>query len=345
MRLPLYKYSEKYNFIGEKVKDLVSVVVPIYNVEKYLKKCVETIINQTYKNIEIILVNDGSTDNCLCICNEFRNKDKRINVIDKKNGGLSDARNVGLKNAHGKYICFIDSDDYIAETYIETLYGLIVKNNAQIAMCNYENVDENGRKISKHKAKEQIISGKYAIEILNDIVYCSPYIVAWNKLYDINLFKNITFPVGKIHEDVFTIYKLFYLSKTVAVTSQSLYFYREVPTSIMHKKFNKKRLDVIEGLEERIVYFAENKEEKLHELALIKYEKMLLLCYVKCRKYIENSKKIQNELLEKFKKNYNNVICSKYCSRFDKLRIRMAYISPTLYYYMFFVAKAILRKK
>ena len=131
------------------MEDLISVVVPIYNVEKYLKTCIETIIKQTYKNIEIILVNDGSTDNSLQICNEFKEKEKRIKVINKKNGGLSDARNIGLKKAKGKYICFIDSDDFINEKYIEELHSLIIKNNAQIAICSFENVNEFGESIYK----------------------------------------------------------------------------------------------------------------------------------------------------------------------------------------------------
>lgn len=142
------------------MKDLVSVVIPIYNVEKYLRKCIETVIDQTYTNIEIILVNDGSTDNSLQICNQFKEKDKRIKVINKKNGGLSDARNVGIKNAQGKYICFIDSDDFISEKYIEELHNLIVENKAQIAVCGFENVNEFGKSISKKEIISQVISGK-----------------------------------------------------------------------------------------------------------------------------------------------------------------------------------------
>lgn len=312
--------------------DLVSVVVPIYNVEKYLSKCIETIINQTYNNIEIILVNDGSTDNCLQICNDFREKDRRIKVINKKNGGLSDARNTGLKDAHGKYICFIDSDDYISNKYVEELYNLIIENNAQIALCNYEKVDEENKSISKEDIESQTISGKTALEKFNETAFYPASVVAWNKLYDINLFRNIIYPEGKIHEDEFTTYKLFYLAKKVAITSKVLYYYRFVPTSIMNRKFNVKRLDKLEALEQRVNFFRDNKEEKLYRLALIDYQYLLVSHYLKCKKYLENSKKIQKEILKKIRKNYNVVIKFKECSIKSKIKFTIVYIHPILYY-------------
>lgn len=316
------------------MEDLISVVVPIYNVEKYLKTCIETIIKQTYKNIEIILVNDGSTDNSLQICNEFKEKEKRIKVINKKNGGLSDARNIGLKKAKGKYICFIDSDDFINEKYIEELHSLIIKNNAQIAICSFENVNEFGESIYKKEIISQVVSRKEMLEQMNNKSFYPASIVAWNKLYDINLFKNIIYPEGKIHEDEFTTYKLYYLSEKVVTTSECLYYYRMVPTSIMNKKFNIKRLDVLEALEERMNFFLEKKEQGLYDLALIQYEKVLIGNYVNCRRYLENSNEKQIELLEIFRKYYSEVMKVGKCAIVDKFRFRIAYISPTIYYYM-----------
>lgn len=312
--------------------ELVSIVLPIYNVEKYLRKCIETVINQTYTNVEIILVNDGSIDNSLEICKEFKEKDKRIKIINKKNGGLSDARNVGLKNAQGKYICFIDSDDFISEKYIEELHNLIVENNAQIAVCSFENVDEDEKSISKKEIISQVISGKKILEQINDKSFYPASIVAWNKLYDINLFKNIIYPVGKIHEDEFTTYKLYYLAEKVVTTSKCLYYYRKVPTSITNRKFNIKKLDALEALEERVKFFKEKDEESLYELALIQYEKVLITHYVNCKRYLKKSNKKQKELLEKYRSYYNEVMGFNKCLIIDKLRFRIAYISPTLYY-------------
>lgn len=314
------------------MKDLVSVVVPIYNVEKYLRKCIETIVNQTYNNIEIILVNDGSTDNCLQICNDFKQKDKRIKVINKENGGLSDARNTGLKNAHGKYICFIDSDDYVHENYVEELYGTIIENNAQIAVCNFEKVDEKNKFISKRNIADQIISGKKVIERFNDKDFKPAAIVAWNKMYDINLFKNIIYPVGKIHEDEFTTYKLFYISKKVAITSKALYYYRVVPTSIINRKFNIKRLDLLDALDERVEFFRENKEKKLCEQALIEYQKWMLAHWQNCKIYLNDSKKIRKDLFKKYRNHYGEIILSKECLVADKIKFTIAYIHPTFYY-------------
>lgn len=314
------------------MKDLVSVVVPIYNVERYLRKCIETIINQTYNNIEIILVNDGSTDNCLKICNEFQRKDKRIIVINKKNGGLSDARNTGLKNAHGKYICFIDSDDYISEKYVEQLYNLIIENNAQIALCNFEKVDENEKSILKKDIINQTTSGKKIMEKFNDKDFYPASVVAWNKLYNINLFENIFYPVGKIHEDEFTTYKLFYIAEKVATTSKALYYYRQVQTSITNRKFNIKRFDALEALEEKVNFFLQKKEEKLYKLALIEYEKNIIAYWINSKLYINNSKKIRADLLKKYRKIYGKVMLFNECSILDKLKFTIAYISPKLYY-------------
>lgn len=313
------------------MKDLISVVVSIYNVEKYLRKCIETIINQTYNNIEIILVNDGSTDNSLKICDEYKVKDARISIINKKNGGLSDARNTGLKSAKGKYICFIDADDYINEKYIEELYKLIIENNAQIAVCNFEKVDENEKCIFKNDITTNQFSGKEALEYLNGDNFS---VVAWDKLYDINLFKNIKYPVGKIHEDEFTTYKLYYIAEKIAITSKVLYYYRQVETSIMNRKFNIKRLDALEAFEEKTKFFLEKKEKKLYKLALIEYEKNMIDYSIKSKLYINDSKKIRNDIQKKYRKNYVKVIWFRECSIRRKLIFTMAYISPMLCYHL-----------
>lgn len=323
------------------MKDLISVVLPIYNVQNYLKECIETVIHQTYTNIEVILVDDGSTDDSSKICDAYKQQDERIKVIHKKNGGLSDARNTGLKNAKGKYICFIDSDDYISQTYIEELYHLIEQNHAQIAMCSFQKVDEKGEIIAKEKIKTETLSGIEFLEKLNDRKIFPASIVAWNKLYDIRLFDNILYPYGKLHEDEYTTYKLCYIADKIAITSSPLYYYRTVQTSIMNRSFNKKRLDIIEALEERMQFFYEKKEQKLYELAQIQYETTLMIYYIYCKLHLEHSKEIQEEILKKYKENYKEAIKSKECSLLDKIKFKIAYKSPKLYY----IIKKILRNK
>lgn len=314
------------------MNDLISIVLPIYNVENYLKKCIETVLNQTYTNIEILLVDDGSTDHSGAICDEFEKKDKRIKVIHKSNGGLSDARNTGLKQANGKYISFIDSDDYVSEKYVEELYYLIKKNEAQIAVCNFQRVKEDGQVISSEDIKSETLSSKEVLEKLNDKKFYPVSIVAWNKLYDIKLFENILYPIGKLHEDEYTTYKLYYEAKKIVVTSSVLYYYRTVQTSITNRNFNKTRLDVLEALEERMRFFKEKNEKKLYELSLIQYESVLMIHYLNCKFYLEDSKEIQDEILNKYKQNYAEAIHSKECSLINKMKFMIAYQSPMLYY-------------
>lgn len=314
------------------MNDLISIVLPIYNVEKYLKKCIETILNQTYDNIEILLVDDGSTDHSGEICDEFEKKDKRIKVIHKTNGGLSDARNTGLKHAKGKYISFIDSDDYVSEKYVEELYTLLKTNNAQIAVCNFQRVKEDGQVVSTEDIQSETLSSKEALEKLNDRKFYPTSIVAWNKLYDIKLFDDILYPLGKLHEDEYTTYKLYYKAKKVVITSNVLYYYRTVQTSIMNRTFNKNRLDIIEALEERMEFFKEKNEKKLYELSLIQYESVLMIHYMNCKFYLEDAKDIQEEILNKYKKNYIETIQSKECSIINKIKFMIAYKSPMLYY-------------
>ena len=170
---------------------LISVIVPVYKVENYLDKCIDSIVNQTYNNLEIILVNDGSPDNCPQICDEWKEKDNRIKVIHKENGGVSSARNKGLEIATGSYIAFIDSDDWVEENYISSLYDAIVSNDAQVALCSYNRV------VGKHIEKilitnnDKIVDSKeYLINTLNPQTgfgFCHM------KLYDAKCIKNIRF--------------------------------------------------------------------------------------------------------------------------------------------------------
>lgn len=235
-------------------EDKISVIVPIYNVEKYLKYCIESILTQTYTNLEIILVDDGSTDGCNKICDEYAIKDKRIKVIHKKNGGLADARNTGLEQATGEYIGFIDSDDYIFPTFYEELYNLIKKYNADIAECeflriNVENIEKCRDIIeNENKSKEYLEEKTNNIEALN-LLYgarLKPYlkkVVVWNKLYKKELFDSIRFPLGKLHEDEYTTFQILYKAKEIISTNRTLHGYMQTSNSIMRQEIKQKRIE------------------------------------------------------------------------------------------------------
>lgn len=221
-------------------EELISVIVPIYNVEKYLEKCIESIINQTYKNLEIILVNDGSTDNSKKICEKYVEKDKRIKLVNKENGGLSAARNAGIAVAKGKYFGFVDSDDFIKDTMYEYLHNLIVENKSDIAICNYlyftedEEMETIQNKIKDaNEDKIKIFNSKEALRELLKGTTIQDF--AWNKLYKAELFNkdNRKYPFGRKMEDIGTTYKLFSASKSIVLGKSVQYFYLQRSSSIM----------------------------------------------------------------------------------------------------------------
>lgn len=251
----------------------ISVIVPIYNVEKYLGKCIESIINQTYSNLEIILVDDGSPDNCGDICDYYASKDRRIKVIHKENGGLSDARNAGLDFAKGEYINFIDSDDYINKGFYEVLINLVISNNADIAQCAFLKVYENDNTNTNPLVNEKI-TVLNNIEALNNLFndYYVTTSVVWNKLYRKELFTEIRFPKGKIHEDEFTTFKVLFKSKKVVTTSKPLYYYLQRSNSIMGENFNVKRLDFLEAYSSQISFYNENRLVDLKTKAIKRLE-------------------------------------------------------------------------
>lgn len=228
------------------MEELISIIVPVYNVEEYLEKCVESIINQTYKNIEIILVDDGATDNSGKICDELGKKDDRIIVIHKANGGLSDARNAGLKIAKGEYIGFVDSDDYIAEDMFETLYNLNKKYNSEISIVSYYEIYK-GRVIGVRDSKnlEELTKLEAIRELLIDTNIQS---YAWNKLFKKELFDGLEFPTNKNFEDIATTLLLFEKANKVVLLEDPKYYYVRRDNSIIgvrNYKTYKDYLDVI----------------------------------------------------------------------------------------------------
>ncbi|MDD7764373.1 MAG: glycosyltransferase family 2 protein [Peptoniphilaceae bacterium] len=246
------------------MEEKISVIVPIYNVEKYLKKSVESIINQTYKNLEIILVNDGSTDRSLEISKEYEKKDMRIKVYEKINGGLSDARNFGFNKSSGDYIIFIDSDDYIETDMIKSLYTNMKKEDADVSVCGVYNVYSN--------KKTPQCEDKNIYFVCNKIKFLKEYFIGklipgtiCNKLIKREIASSISFPVGKIYEDAFYHYDLIKYAKKYVITTKPYYNYFHRENSITTKPYSKKNMDCIEIYKKFYDYILQNEKTLTNE--------------------------------------------------------------------------------
>lgn len=235
----------------------ISIIIPVYKVELYLDKCISSIVNQTYTNLEIILVDDGSPDQCPQMCDAWAEKDARIRVIHKENGGLSDARNAGMAVATGELMTFVDSDDWIDSDMYKHLYQRMVEDHSDIAACGVQMVWEDGTPpriltrmgnhvLSKEEAMQAIIEESWLKQPV------------WYKLYKTNLIKDILFPVGKYHEDVFWSYQAVDRANKISVSDHIGYYYLQRNGSIMGEEYSLKRLDAIEAKVQRHAYIKEN---------------------------------------------------------------------------------------
>ena len=235
--------------IDKKNDLLISIIVPVYNIEAYIAKCVDSIVHQSYKNIEIILVDDGSTDNSSVLCDELASKDERITVIHKTNGGLSDARNTGIDIAKGKYIGFVDGDDYIDPLMYEMLLNACIQTGAKIAMCGRKTVDESEKVIKEMFTlrEETLFTAKEAVEHLLRWDSCDS--AAWDKLYDKALFDGVRYPLGVMSEDYQVTSKLLISANSVVHVGNPLYYYVQRSGSITHQPFTRKRIDVLKQVD------------------------------------------------------------------------------------------------
>lgn len=312
--------------------DLITVVVPIYNVEKYLDRCIKSIEKQIYTNIEILLINDGSPDKSDLIMEKHKISDKRIKCFYKKNGGLSDARNYAIKKARGKYICFIDSDDYIEPNYISELYDSIKKNGSQISWCNFNKVDDHGKVGTIIQNYEDLWSFEMAS--------------ACNKLFLTELFtnNNIEFPKGIWYEDLATTPRLFFTAEKVSWVNKELYNYYYNPGSIT-KTYSKKALDMKKVLEINYDFAAQKKILKNKDNYEI-LEYMFLYSGVLSTAFrvamsneieIRDFKKIVFWIEGKFPNIYNNKIAKK------RLDYKRKVLSFLLKHKLYFISKIIIR--
>lgn len=264
--------------------ELLSVIVPVYNVEEYLERCIESIIASSYKNIEIILINDGSTDKSIHICEKLKAKDERIKVFHKENEGVSSARNYGLENVKGEYITFVDSDDYIDKHMYTNLMNIMLKEDADIVYCDLVQVKSERDNQVDNKLNGYNIYEKD--EFIKDFLLVREAPFLWNKVFKKNLFQGIKFPVGKIYEDEFVFYKLLHASKTIIHAKYIGYYYFWRDSSIMNSTFSQQQFDLIEAVEEVIHYINEH-YPKYVKLAYYKYIYVNMLLYNKIRNFSE----------------------------------------------------------
>lgn len=236
------------------MSELISVIIPVYKAEPYLSACVESVLAQTWKNFEIILVDDGSPDNCPRICDEFAARDSRIRVIHKENGGVSSARNAGIEAAKGEYLAFLDSDDLWTPVFLERLYAALTKTGADLAVCLFRRFQGEPPEALPAAVETEALSQWEAFGCLfslrNENMVAPP-----NKLYKRVIFDSIRYPLGMIHEDEAVIHEIIGCAQKVAWVEEAHYLYRETPNSIMTARFSLKRLDETIAKERRIAYF------------------------------------------------------------------------------------------
>ncbi|MFF2877278.1 glycosyltransferase family 2 protein [Gottfriedia sp. NPDC057991] len=280
----------------------ISIIVPAYKVENYLNKCIDSILGQTFKDFELILVNDGSPDHCREICDEYATMDQRVKVIHKENGGLSSARNAGLKIAKGKYIAFVDSDDYIHFKMYEVLYSSAKQNSSDIVICDYLKVKE-GEVINSNESNLRYKEEHYTnIEALNELYGNKgvKFVVVWNKLFKRHLFDNLEFEENKIHEDEFIAHQLLYKSSKVTYIPIQLHFYLQRKNSITQAGFCIKQLDFIIAYKERVKFFMKINQYDLQKKAEYCYIPLFFKYYYKAKNEVPNSNKELKRLKSEF---------------------------------------------
>jgi len=298
---------------------LISVIVPVYKVEPYLRKCVDSIIAQTYTNLEIILVDDGSPDNCGKICDEYAEKDSRIKVVHKENGGLSDARNAGLDIMQGEYVAFVDSDDWVLSNYVKDMHENLMKYDADISVSGIIYVYENNKKNITLAVSD--IDGLYTQqEAVENLFYQKGiYPSAYSKLYKAKLFENICYPKGKINEDSAITYKIFCLCDKISYTKTSNYYYLQRVGSIENSRFSPKKMDAIDIVDEMLVWIEKNKPE-YKKAAICRFIGMNLRIY---REIVRNKEDFSIEK-KKIKNNIKKYRLQVILNAKAKFKVRLA---------------------
>ena len=299
---------------------LISVIIPVYKVEAYLTACVESVLAQTYQNLELILVDDGSPDNCPQMCDAFAARDSRIRVIHKENGGLSSARNAGIEIARGEYLAFLDSDDLWSPLFLERLYRAIQETGADFSVCLFRQFLETPAVLTPDESKTELLTQRQAFECFFNERNVN-MVVAPNKLYHRCLFDAVRYPVGQIHEDEAVIHEIIGGAKTVAWVEEAHYHYRQAPDSITTAKFSLKRLDAAKSKEQRIAWFESHGIHDLADRTRISYLGNLMWLYRTVQQELDDrgaARKACSKLYATFKSVYNTELV-----RQESLKMRL----------------------
>ncbi len=322
--------------------ELISVIVPVYNVEKYLARCIDSILVQTYKNIEILLIDDGALDNSGNICDEYEKKDMRVKVIHKKNGGLSDARNCGIENATGDFLSFIDSDDWIEPEFLETLYNSLKENNADISVVGINKFYDDGRVVEEICPPVGCVDDTTQRCMLLEryMVYS---VVAWNKLYKKEMFDEIRYPKGYIHEDEYVAHKLMYKAERVCFSDRPLYNYYQRTNSIMgafREEMSEKNFYYYLARKDRAEFYKAHGLKSLYKVA----QRVCLIAMVSAvKKMAECDYELSEKWLVEFEKSSARKIRYIFAPSIMQMADRMVFVvSPRG---LFRISKAILRRK
>ena len=277
--------------------ELVSIIVPVYNAEQYISRCISCILDQTYRNIELILVDDGSSDKSAQIIDEESGKDKRIVVIHKINGGASDARNMGLSMCRGSYICFVDADDIIDPEYVMTMLSIAKEYDCDIVQCDYKKVNSRDIIFTRGDNKISVVS---STDMLNRIYSESNVdtIVLWNKLFKKSVIADIRFPVGIMFEDEVFCPRVIYNASRIAITNSTLYYYYHNNNSVMNMEYSKKKLDIFTALKLRMDFYCKCGLKDLYDKDLYKYmNKLLQNIYLVKKSQIADKSSIKRRLI------------------------------------------------
>lgn len=309
------------------MEPLISVVLPVYNIERYIDKCMKSLLKQTYGNYELLLIDDGSTDDSGVICDKFAFEYPCVRVFHKQNGGLSDARNYGIKKARGDYITCVDPDDFVDEDYLEYLYYLIHKYNVDMSICQHRVYYENGAIKEFGRVGDDLLSARTCIErmLYHDVVDTS----AWAKLYKAELFRDIKYPYGKLFEDIATTYKLMIKSSEIAVGYESKYNYIFHTNSIVNSCFKPAKLDLIE-MTDNMGYEVSDTFPELSKAILRRrvYSRISTLNQMLNTKGQEEKKK---EIIEFIKDNSWEILKDKKAPLRDKIAIIILSLNFKLY--------------
>lgn len=315
---------------------MISIVIPIYKVEPYLRRCLDSVLAQTYADLEIILVDDGSPDGCGAICDEYAARDSRIKVIHQENRGLSGARNAGLNIATGEYVAFLDSDDYVDATMYEKLLKVLVENEADIAECGYRWVKPNVTYDRENTGKVDVYTNLEALEKLyfGDQMFGGISIVVWNKLYRAELLDGMQFAQGLNNEDVDFTPRALYKAGKIAKLNENLHNFFFSPNSISRAAFSLKRLDAIEVRRRVMEFFKEKGLTRYHDVVQSTYYSVLYDCYYNCFKLRRRSeyRRAAKDLRVQLRGEYAQILANPY-HQGSLLRHRIFRISPLLWYW------------